>query len=246
MSSGYRFPVSPPMVVAHRGSHGAGSAPNSLAALGRALDLGLPCIEFDVNVLGDGGLILAHDDALDLDGVRRPLRLLSSGDVGTRTELEEGARLPDALPLLREGESLLVLDWKPVGLEARIGEVMGLVDEHGLSGRTLVSTGEVPALRAVREASDRIGIGLTISTGDPPERREGWPELLDDLRPDAVMFDGRFAYTGRLPEMVDRARARECGVFFWTARTDEEFTGLRDFGPDGIMSDAAERHRGLS
>lgn len=246
MSTGYQFPVSPPMVVAHRGSHGAGSEPNSLAALGRALDLGLPCIEFDVNVLGDGGLILAHDDALDLAGVRRPLRTLTASDVGTRTELEEGARFTDALPLLEEGESLLVLDWKPVGLEDRISEVMRMVSDRGLSRRTLVSTGEVPALRAVRAASDGVGIGLTLSTDDPPERRAKWRTLLEDLGPDAVMLDGRFALTGRLPEMVDGARERGCGVFLWTARTDEEFTGLLAFGPDGIMSDAAERHRGLA
>lgn len=246
MSTGYHFPVSPPMVVAHRGSHGAGLEPNSLAALGRALDLGLPCIEFDVNVLGDGGLLLAHDDALELAGVRRPLRTLTAKDVGTRTELEEGPRLTDALPLLGEGESMLVLDWKPVGLEDRIGEVMGMVHDHGLSRRTLVSTGEVPALRAVREAAGDVGIGLTISTDDAPERRENWPALLEDLRPDAVMLDGRFAFTGLLPEMVEGAHHRGCGVFLWTARTDEEFTGLRGFGPDGIMSDAAERHRSLA
>ena len=52
-----------PLVIGHRGAAALAPA-NTIASFERALDAGVDAIEFDVGVLDDGTLVLAHSDDL--------------------------------------------------------------------------------------------------------------------------------------------------------------------------------------
>ena len=55
-----------PVRIAHRGASGEGLAPeNTLAAFEQAIELGVDLIELDVQLTGDGRLVVIHDPTLD-------------------------------------------------------------------------------------------------------------------------------------------------------------------------------------
>ena len=53
-----------PRIIAHRGA--SSLAPeNTMAAFVKAMEVGARWIEFDVDIMGDGTLLVIHDDTLD-------------------------------------------------------------------------------------------------------------------------------------------------------------------------------------
>ena len=53
-----------PRIIAHRGA--SSLAPeNTIAAFSKAMEVGARWFEFDVDIAGDGSLIVIHDDTLD-------------------------------------------------------------------------------------------------------------------------------------------------------------------------------------
>lgn len=53
-----------PRIIAHRGA--SSLAPeNTIAAFSKAMEVGARWFEFDVDITGDGSLIVIHDDTLD-------------------------------------------------------------------------------------------------------------------------------------------------------------------------------------
>ena len=131
-----------PLRVGHRGV--AALAPeNTLASLRLAAELGLELVEFDVEEQANGSLVLAHElsDASEPATLEQALRLFA-GEL-TQTALQ--------------------VDLKRSGYEQA---VVGALQEHGLVGRTLVSSPEPTTLR-------RIGAlepGLATSLSYPDDR----------------------------------------------------------------------------
>jgi glycerophosphoryl diester phosphodiesterase len=235
----FQFPFPAPVAVAHNGAHGPERPRNSLAALERAIEVGAPGIEFDVNCLGDGTMVLVHDDELSLEGTRRPLRELTASDLRGLAPGGEGEPLERALPLLARGGSLIVLDWKAVDEEARIEEVAVRLERHGLAERTLVSTREMPALEAAKGARPALATGFSLGVDSPAPIRERWLELAMSSAADAVMLQRGFR---ELVTMIGAARLSGLGVFVWTAADQEQFAELLEVRPDGIMTEEIECH----
>ena len=53
-----------PRIIAHRGA--SSLAPeNTIASFSKAMEVGARWFEFDVDIVGDGSLIVIHDDTLD-------------------------------------------------------------------------------------------------------------------------------------------------------------------------------------
>jgi len=118
---------------------------NTLASFDAGLAAGVDMIEFDVlseHQDGTGRLLLSHDY---VDAARR-----------TPLELEEGLAhfASDAYTGVE-----LDLDLKLTGYEDRVVEALR---EHGLAGRTLISTMEVESLRALRALAPEIRLGWSV------------------------------------------------------------------------------------
>lgn len=219
-----------PLPVAHRGAHGPGRAENSPAALQHALDLGVRAVEFDVHQLGDGALVAWHDDVVRTPGGARVRPSdLTVADVSL-------PRVEELLDLLRDSDVFVVFDWKSVGAEAH---VVQLVREHGLAERTLVSSVYPPALVAIGEQRPRLPTGLSFPAdayGDLHDLVDTMALLLEDARASAAMVDQRLA----TPHVLDPLRGRGLELFLWTAADVTQYRAMSELGPRGVMTDAIE------
>ncbi len=116
---------------------------NTLASLERAVELGADAVEFDAFPDADGVLRLAHD-AHDL--ARHP----------------DAPSVDEALTFLARPDLAHVginLDSKSVGDEP---EIVAALRRHDAIDRTLVSTMEVPTLRALRELEPSLRLGRSV------------------------------------------------------------------------------------
>jgi len=236
--------------IGHRGA--AALAPeNTVAAFGRAIELGVDFVEFDVLDLADGTLVLAHsDELLEVShgvaaGRVRPLRLV---------ELRE---LAPELPTL--DEALEFFATAEVGLHADVKsprhgrEIAAALRRHGLVERAVASSFWTPALRDLRSEEPRLAVGITY-----PEDRRGLARrrLLAPLVPLAVAvlartvprrLPGWLRSTGATVAMlhyavlsraaVDRCHESGAAVWAWTVNEPELLGRVVDLGVDGVISD---------
>ena len=236
--------------IGHRGA--AALAPeNTVAAFGRAIELGVDFVEFDVLDLADGTLVLAHsDELLEVShgvaaGRVRPLRLV---------ELREFA--PE-LPTL--DEALEFFATTEVGLHADVKsprhgrEIAVALRRHGLVERAVASSFWTTALRDLRSEEPRLAVGITY-----PDDRRGLARrrLVAPLVPLAVAVLAR-AVPRRLPgwlrstgatvamlhyavlsrAAVDRCHESGAAVWAWTVNEPELLGRVVDLGVDGVISD---------
>jgi glycerophosphoryl diester phosphodiesterase len=225
-----------PLAFAHRG--GAGSGPeNTMAAFGRAVDMGYRYVETDVHATRDGRLVVFHDRTLD-----RVTDL--AGAVAELTwEQIAGARVGagGAVPLLTD-----VLEaWPEVRLnvdvksDASVDPFVETVRRTGCLDRVCVGSFSERRLARIRAA---LGPRLCTSLG---------PRGVLRLRTGSVF--GRGGATPGVPlaqvppraaglPVVDRrfvTHAHRLGmqVHVWTIDDAEEMHRLLDLGVDGIMTD---------
>lgn len=192
-----------PLVVGHRGAAGL-EAPNTVAGIERAVELGADGVSLDVRRTADGELVLFHDPVLDV----------STDDSGRveRTTIEElrDVRVDgEPIPTLREGLSalegsgvLLFLELKKVGYGERTLEVVR--EDYDLD-RTVITSFKQPALAEVASAPVERG-----SLGSVPT-----PELVED----AVATGGSYAMSHYTPYgiewLVDECRERDVRAGVW-------------------------------
>jgi len=163
---------------------------NTEASFHAALEHGVDMIEFDVLPAypdGHGELYLAHD----YEDVRR------RRDGGTLLTLDQGLAIFASEAF---GAIELDVDLKLPGYEDR---AVAALTDHGLTGRTLVSTMETSSLRAIRELAPGLRTGWSI-----PKVR-GNP--LDHAIKKYVAYGLAVAYRLGLPVVAPRAiRAGRC------------------------------------
>lgn len=240
-----------PWRIGHRGAAALAPA-NTLAALERAVSEGVDVVEFDVLDLADGTLVLAHsDDLLDVSGG------LAQGRVRHRS-LDELRGPAPGVPTLDEALAFLAarapgvgvhVDLKWPGYEAPVVET---VRNHGLVGRTLVTSFFHESLRAIRETEPGLRLGLAY-----PFDRHG----LSRRRPLApVVAAGALAMRQALPArigswldrtgatvaalqwivvsrpVIARCHARGVAVWAWTVDNRRVTAWLAAAGVDGIIT----------
>jgi glycerophosphoryl diester phosphodiesterase len=230
--------------VAHRGAREA-APENTLAAFRAAMALGADGVEFDVQLTADGIPVVFHDRTLErvTDGTgplfEQPLAALRELDAGTHfNPAFAGERIPtldEALDACSAHFALnieLKIHKKGMGERTRLAaEVLRRIEGHGVLRRTIISSFDPLALRAVRRLSAEVATGYLT----PP-----------DL-PAPLAWAGR-AITGRHEAehphypTVDRqfmrwARARGRRVNVWTVNEADAIRRVRDLGVDMIITD---------
>ncbi len=143
-------------VVGHGGA-GDFFPGNSRQSVEKGLELGVDRIEIDVQVAGDGSLVLLHDEHAHLYGKRYAVRQL------TREQLSEAfdglLTLEDAIAMI-SGKSRLMIDLKAPGYERAVAAA---IVRSGIADSTIVSSTFAPSLRTIRNLAPGVEIGL--STG---------------------------------------------------------------------------------
>lgn len=133
-------------IVAHRGL-AAGVPENTLAALGKSVERGVPVIELDVRETADGQLVILHDETLD-----RTTSCSGSLAATYHAQLRScdaggGQRVPslaDALDFIRDKPARLLLDIKQ---GTSLGRVIRQVRANGAAPKLIFG------LRRARDVS---------------------------------------------------------------------------------------------
>ena len=154
-----------PLVSAHGAGLGLDPDAEPLAALERAARLGADFVELDVRRCRDGVLVLAHDRDLAVGGGRRRIAELTAAEIEAAGHTL--VRYDTALACLAgRARAHLDLKFRSTGSAHELAAVEQAVDVLG-AGSVLVTTGNVRAIRAVREwARERHpGLHVALSVG---------------------------------------------------------------------------------
>jgi glycerophosphoryl diester phosphodiesterase len=231
-----------PLIIAHRGA--SKYAPeNSLAAIRKAIALGVDGVELDVQLTKEKVPVLLHDnDLADLTTSyefihRTPLRALRTipipGPGSSSQQHECIPTLAEALEILAPTPLLINLEIKPqpywhLGIEER---VVRLVLERGLAERTTFSSFSPLALFRLRHLAPSIPRGFLINGG-------GFSFLQANFFGKFRVIDNLHCAHPRLtPQRVTQARAAGWRIWSWTVNdrtTAEEMLALH---VDAIITD---------
>lgn len=221
-------------VIAHRGARG--SAPeNTLAAFDRALALGAPWVELDVQWHA-GRLWVFHDSRLErctdgrgrlVDHDARALRRLDAGNGQKIPWLEEVLDRIDA----RAGVNVELKTAD--GTAARVAAVLRrYVDAGWPPQQFLVSSFHLPELRDFKRRLPEVPLGVLLS-GVPLKLAAVATEL------DAAVLSLELDFAD--PALIADAHRRGLKVYVYTVNEPDDIARLRKLGVDGIFTDYPER-----
>lgn len=204
-----------PRIVGHRGAAGL-EPPNTVAAIRRALEVGVDGVELDVRRTADDELVLFHDPILDVasdaNGFVENYTLAELREV--RVEGEEPIpTLEEGLAVLRPTDVDVFLELKAPGYADAVLET---VREFDLGDRTTFVSLDAAALRPI--VDEEIDLGLVGSVPNP------------ELIADAVALDATFVLCHYTPQgldwLVDEATGYEMDAGVWSLVATE--TNIRD------------------
>lgn len=154
------------MIVAHRGVTD-GAAGNTIAAFGKAIDIGADMIEFDVRRTRDGDLVAFHDAYVGDE----PFGMLSRDDIAAAT----GVRPPLLADVLRFCAGRIQLDVE-LKEDGYVPDVMATL-AAGFDVSQLIVTSFLPGVVAkAKDALPQVRTGLLVGSGGP------WTDLPARLR----------------------------------------------------------------
>lgn len=211
-----------PLVIAHRGSHGAGVAENTLASFQQAIALGADMIELDVRRAAGDELVVFHDhkvgretvDSLSLEALR--------GRAGT-----DVPRLTDVLEWA-SGRVGLDVELKEDGYVERVVEL--LVEFAHSGGELLVTSFVDPVLAQLRRLGAPLRYGLLIgfmTSGAVGRARE--------CGAGSLVVQAKLVSDALLDETV--GAGLECFVWDFMAATAGHAELLRDPRVAGVITD---------
>jgi glycerophosphoryl diester phosphodiesterase len=211
-----------PIAIAHRGDPIA-ERENTLAAFASAVRQGADMVEIDLRRTRDGEIVVLHDPTLlrlwGLDRKVAELDLAALRDLGHGQE-----RVPTLREVLTEIKVPLMVDF--TGGEVVEGALLA-VRRAGALDRSLFVTGNVRALRRLRDLAPEARIGLSWIEQDPPT-----PALLEEL--DAEYWNPMFRLV--TPERVADVHGLGRKVSTWTVDKPRHMSRVIDAGVDAIVS----------
>lgn len=244
----------PPLVIAHRGDSHT-HPENTLAAFRAALDGGAGLVEFDVQLTGDGHVVVLHDATLDrtTDGhgplsalTLRQVRQVSAGFPARFGDAFAGERVPtldETLELLRD-RAIAMIEIKPESVTDREGDgiearTIEAVRRAGMERQcALISFSRRALARCLRLAPE-IRRGHLFHQGGPGEMVLGGREVQAEiLLPYKTLLS---------TELRDRAREAGIKLATWVVDDPAELPALKPLDLYGIGSNRpAEIARALA
>lgn len=234
-----------PRIFAHRGA--SSLAPeNTIAAFSKAMEVGATRIEFDVDVISDGTLIVLHDDRLDRTTTGKggyyqlsysDIRRLDAGRWFSDTYRFE--RIPEAADVIAFANTQRMgmnLEIKPCRAGTRLRETLienlaVAVDAVADPSRFLVSSFDHELLAAFHAARPQIALGWLFERENQPG--PSWQEGAAALGCVSIHPD----LTGLTREEVRQMRDAGFEVNVWTVNDVELARELATWGVTGIFTD---------
>jgi glycerophosphoryl diester phosphodiesterase len=231
------------MRIAHRGA--AGWAPeNTLAAVEKALEIGVDLVEIDLRLSADGHAAVIHDRTVDRTtngtGIVETLTRdeLQKLDAGSWFGQEfEGERIPffeDVLDLV--GRRALVL------VEAKTDEAAEcaatIIRTRRAQSRVIMQSFSATAIRTVNRLDRRIPTAfLMMGTEAALRRKTGVVKRVLKLGANALSL----RYSAAQPELVEIFLKRAMGVWVWTVDDEADMRAMVEMGVGGIITNWPDR-----
>jgi glycerophosphoryl diester phosphodiesterase len=211
-----------PIAIAHRGDP-VNRRENTLPSFRAAVDAGADMIELDLRRTRDGVIVVLHDPSLSrLWGVDQQIANLVFSELPGGSE--EALRIPTLRDAIESVNVPLMVDF--TGEEVVEG-ALNVVREVGAMARSLFVTGNIPALRMLRELAPEARIGVTWVGADPPGG-----SLLESVGAEYWNPTYRLVTADRVAAM----HARGLKVSTWTVDTLDDMARVIDCGVDAIVT----------
>ncbi|MEO8357596.1 MAG: glycerophosphodiester phosphodiesterase family protein [Chloroflexota bacterium] len=238
-----------PLSVAHRG-HSIAYPENTLDAYRKAIELGVEMIECDVNITGDGKLVMMHDPTLDRTTTGSGLVSSATWDEIQRLDAGRkfnrefgGARVPsteETLLLYKETGTLSCFEVKGADDDESNRIALGLVElfvKHAMLDRVFMSSYHHEALQLASSKCPELLLA--------PER------LPDDAAadpPEAVRQAKSFGapvlqhqYTVLTADVIRVLHENEVAVWSWSTTDEASMVFSIELGADALMGDDVQR-----
>lgn len=233
-----RPPGSPLTVVAHRGASSA-APENTLVAQEVARRAGADWIETDVQPSRDGVPFVLHDATVDrtTDGTGNIRDLtaaqLKTLDAGSWFAPQyAGERLPtlaEQLADLRDRGGNLLLEIKGRHTRDEVARIVQVIRETGTTGRVVLQSFEVDALRHARELAPELPLGLLRSSLDADP-----VAVARELHLTAYNPSGSALLTR--PSVVADLHRAGVAVMVWTVDSASQWQQLEEAGVDAVIT----------
>jgi glycerophosphoryl diester phosphodiesterase len=211
-----------PLAIAHRGDP-ISARENTLPAFASAVRQGADMVEIDLRRTRDGAIVILHDQTLArLWGLERKVADLDFSAVQALGSEDE--RIPTLRQVLEQVPLPLMVDF--TGPEVIEGALEATRDAGALD-RCLFVSGNVGALRLLRELAPDARIGLTWVQPDPPP-----PTLLRELA--AEYWNPMFRLVS--PERVADMHGLGYKVSTWTVDKPRHIARVVGAGVDAVVS----------
>ena len=200
---------------------------NTLDAFAEARRLGADGVELDVRLTADGALAVHHD--AEIPGL---------GAIAALGVADLPAHVPLLADVLAVCEGIVVNveiknapqdpGWDPG--EAVAALVAATIDEAGRTDRVIVSSFQVPTLRAVQAADPRLALGTLwgFATQPGPALAEAADAGFRAVHPFVSSVD---------PDLVRRAHDAGLALNVWTVNAPDDLRAMVAWGADAVITD---------
>ena len=240
-----RFVITNEMIlVAHRGC--SGDAPeNTIAAINRALDLGLKMIEVDIQISKDKRIILHHDD--ELGRTSKGIGKISDMTYDDLRSIDAGAWFSEkyageALPLLEDvlelvkDKAFIVIEVKPLSdslAVEKLNALAELIQAHNAEKMVIFASFDYSALKHLKSICPDFIVAAIHLPGDSPD-----PALLKADIP----CEGLICSVEELtPELARKCKSAGLGLGVYGVDTPEDYEYAKQFHIKGYGSNYPER-----
>lgn len=216
-------------VAAHRGD--TSQAPeNSIRAIQSAIDKQMDVVEIDVQMTGDGVVVLNHDyTLLRVAGAQSSVHDLTFEELPELQIGQEGIpTLSEALEAAK-GKTSLIVEIKPYGEKLALArKTAELIEQHGMVDASYIQSFDTDVLREVRRVQPDIKLGqiLFLAAGN-----------LSSLDVDFYTIE-QSILSDRL---LNRAREQGREVWVWTVNLERNMKKVLQYPVDGIITDYPEK-----
>jgi glycerophosphoryl diester phosphodiesterase len=237
-----RFPV---MVVAHRGFSGA-APENTLAAFGKAIEIGSDMIELDVHFSKDGKIVVIHDETLErttngrgkvADHTLTDLKKLDAGSsFGGQFAGERIPTLEEVLALAK-GRVLVNIEIKnPTHGLYPITELayrsLQAVKKAGMLDRVIFSSFNPASLEHIQKKEPRAWVGLLF--------HRPWNSILEMTGgKEYKVLNLRNIYLNK--EKIFQVHKEGIKINVYTVNSEGELEQFVRWGVDGIITNHPDR-----
>ena len=222
-----------PLIIAHRGASGLVKFENTLASFAKAIELGVPMVEFDVRKTQDNLLIAFHDELID--GIKiSDLNYQQLLDI-SRQKGFEVPLVEDVLKLC-QGKIQIDIELKEIGYEL---EIVNLVKKYLDYQDYVIKSFLDAAIIEVKKIDNKIITGLLLGLSKP---KNLIATRLSEIFPEFRLFKTKADFVSPNYQLIKfgfvwRMKLINKNIYVWTVNDEKLMTEIVNKGAFALITD---------